>query len=68
MYSEGRAVGRDVGRGVGGCSKITKWDTKLNCCVYCYDLTWSDIHPLTFANWELCTWLGVAVSELIVSD
>ena len=23
-------------------------------------------HPLTFTNWELCTWLGVAVSELVV--
>ena len=21
----------------------------------------SDTHPLTFTNWELCTWLGVAL-------
>ena len=25
-----------------------------------------DTHPLTFTNWEPCTWLGVAVSELVV--
>ena len=26
----------------------------------------SDTHPLTFTNWEPCTWLTVAVSELVV--
>jgi hypothetical protein len=29
---------------------------------------WSDIHPLSFPNWQPCTRLGVAVSQLVVSD